>query len=88
MDPGLTFKALSYGLIGLFWITGLVLSFASIRKESRYGVPLKGLMGLTVAVMGLCAFIALFTAYAEKARALEKVSRPVARVLSEKDLPR
>jgi hypothetical protein len=88
MDPGLTFKALSYGLIGLFWITGLVLSLASIRKESRYGVPLKGLMGLTVAVMGLCAFIALFTAYAEKARALEKVSRPVARVLSEKDLPR
>jgi hypothetical protein len=54
---------LSYGLIGLFWITGLVLSLASIRKESRYGVPLKGLMGLTVAVMGLCAFIALFTAY-------------------------
>ena len=88
MDLALTFKALSYGLMGLLWVTGLLLSLVSIRKESRYGVPLKGLMGLTIAVMGLCAFIALFAAYADKARVLEKVSRPVAKVVSEKDLPR
>jgi hypothetical protein len=88
MDLALTFKALSYGLMGLLWVTGLLLSLVSIRKESRCGVPLKGLMGLTIAVMGLCAFIALFAAYADKARALEKVSRPVAKVVSEKDLPR
>jgi xanthine/uracil/vitamin C permease (AzgA family) len=88
MDLALTFKALSYGLMGLLWVTGLLLSLVSIRKESRSGVPLKGLMGLTIAVMGLCTFIALFAAYADKARALEKVSRPVAKVVSEKDLPR
>jgi hypothetical protein len=88
MDPALTFKALSYGLVGLLWVTGLVLSLVSIRKESRCGIPLKGLMGLIVGVMGLCTFIALFAVFAEKTRAFEKVPRSAAKVISEKDLPR
>jgi len=88
MDAALTFKALSYGLMGLLWITGLLLSLVSIRKESRCGIPLKGLMGLTIAVAGLCAFVALFAAYADKAKSLEKISRPVTKVVSDRDLPR
>jgi len=72
MDSALTFNALSYGLVGLLWVAGLVLSLVSIRKESRCGIPLKGLMGLTVAVMGLCTFIALLAAFAEKTGAFEK----------------
>jgi len=88
MDAALTFKALSYGLMGLLWITGLLLSLVSIRKESRCGIPLKGLMGLTIAVAGLCAFVALFAAYADKAKSLKKISRPVTKVVSDRDLPR
>src|SRR5215468_1363736 len=75
MDAALTFKALSYGLMGLLWITGLLLSLVSIRKESRCGIPLKGLMGLTIAVAGLCTFIALLAAFAEKTGAFEKDHR-------------
>ena len=88
MDSELTFKALSYGLIGLFWVTVLALSLISMRKESRYDAPLKGLTGLTLAVISLCAFIALGMAHVQKARLLEKVHHPTARVISEKDLPR
>ena len=86
MDSALTFNALSYGLVGLLWVAGLVLSLVSIRKESRCGIPLKGLMGLTVAVMGLCTFIALLSL--RKPKHSKKIIGPAARVISEKDLPR
>jgi len=87
MDYALTFKALSYGLMGLLWTTGLLLSLISMRKENRSGAPLRGLIGLTVAVMGMCAFIALFTAYADRG-ALQRISRPAVKAVSDKDLPR
>jgi apolipoprotein N-acyltransferase len=87
MDSAFTFKALSYGLIGLFWITVLAVSLISMRKESRYDAPLKGLTGLTLAVISLCAFIALCMAHVQKAKLVEKLDHPTARVISENDLP-
>ena len=63
MDSELTFKAISYGLVGLLWVTGLILSLVSIRKQSRYDEPLHELFLLTLIVIGLCTFIALCSAW-------------------------
>ena len=57
MDSELTFKAISYGVIGLLLVTALVLSLISVWKESRSNVPIKGLIALTLAVIVLSAFI-------------------------------
>ena len=73
MDSELAFTGIGYGLVGLLWTTALALLWISMRKERRYGQPFRGLITLTVAVIGLCAFIFLFMSYV-KARSLEKVS--------------
>ncbi len=84
VDPELTFKALSYGLVGLFWLTTVALLWISLRKERHYGKPLKGLLGLTVAAVGICVFIAL-AAYLQKARLPKKVSHRVETVTVNSD---
>jgi hypothetical protein len=38
---------LGYGLMGLLWITVLVLTLVSMAKEGRYDEPVKGLFSLT-----------------------------------------
>jgi hypothetical protein len=35
VDSEFTFKAISYELVGLLWVTTLVISLISMRKESR-----------------------------------------------------
>jgi hypothetical protein len=74
VDSELTFKALSYAVIELLWVTALVLSLISIRKESGCGEPLKGIIALTLAIVGFCAFIVLLSLYAQQTRSLEKIS--------------
>jgi hypothetical protein len=63
MPDALTFKAVSYGLIGILALAGLILSFASLRREIISGKPPKGLSPVIVIIAALCAFIALLTAY-------------------------
>ena len=59
MDSELTFKAISYGVIGLLLVTALVLSLISMWKESRSHVPIKSLIAFTLIVSILSAFISL-----------------------------
>jgi hypothetical protein len=75
LQPELTLRALSYGLIVL--LTLFALSLISIRKEYFQGRPINGIIWFTVAIIGSCAVVALLAGYAQKARSLEKVSRSV-----------
>ena len=63
MDSELTFKAISYGVIGLLLVTALVLSLISMWKESRSTVPIKSLIAFTLIVIILSAFISLCMTY-------------------------
>ena len=65
MYSELTFKAISYGVIGLLLVTALVLSLISMWKESRSNVPIKSLIALTLVVIVLSAFISLCLEYVE-----------------------
>jgi hypothetical protein len=82
MDSALTFKAISGGLVVLIWLTALALLWISMRKEVRYGEPLRGVLGLIVAALCLCAFIVLVAAYVQKTRSLRKISHSVGLVSS------
>jgi prepilin signal peptidase PulO-like enzyme (type II secretory pathway) len=62
LDP-LAFKAVSYDLILLLALTGLVLSFVSLRKEFTSDRPLHGLFPLILIIAGLCGVISVLTAY-------------------------
>ena len=73
MQPDLTFRALGYGIIGLLLIMMLVLALVSMRREERWGEPLPGLFWLTLVVLGLCAFVALSSAY-QSAKSLNKLA--------------
>jgi multisubunit Na+/H+ antiporter MnhB subunit len=77
LQPELTLRALSYGLVVLVAITLLALSLISIRKENRQGEPLNGMIWFAVAIIGSCAVIALLAGYIQKARSLEKVTHRV-----------
>jgi len=77
VDSELTFKAISYGLVVLIWITALALLWISIKKEWRLGHPLRGILGLIVAALCLCASIVLVAAYAQKTRSLRKISHRI-----------
>ena len=48
-----------------------------MRKENRFGWPLRGIIWFTVAIAGSCAVIALLAGYVQKAKSLEKDSRRV-----------
>ena len=85
MDSGFTLKALSYGIIGLLWITLLVLSLVSIRKERRYDEPLRGLFSLTLIVCALCAFIVLSSITYHTTRFLRSFSPRVQTEIAKSD---
>jgi hypothetical protein len=46
-------------------------------KENWFGWPLRGIIWFTLVIAGSCAVIALLTAYVQKAKSLEKVTRQV-----------
>jgi Kef-type K+ transport system membrane component KefB len=81
----LTLIASSLWLIVLLGLTLIALTLVSMWKENRFGWPLRGIIWFTVAIVGSCAFIALFAGYVQKARSLEKVTRRVEAVTT--DLP-
>ena len=45
-----------------------------MTKEWRLGQPIRGVFGLIVAALCLCAFIVLVAAYVQKTRSLRKIS--------------
>jgi hypothetical protein len=77
VQPELTFRALSYGLIGILGIALFALWLISMREEDERGEPFKGMVWLSVAIIVFCAVIALVVGYVQKAGWLEKVSHRV-----------
>ena len=61
-------------MIVLLGLTCVVYALLSMCKENRFGLPLRGIIWFTVAIVGFCAVIALLAEYVQKARSLEKVS--------------
>jgi hypothetical protein len=72
----LTIRAAGYLLIGLLGITVFVFSLVSMRKENRFGHPLRGIFWFTLAIVCLCAAV-LLADNLEKVGALETISRRV-----------
>jgi uncharacterized membrane protein len=87
VDSELAFKTISYGLVGLIWLTALALLWISMRKEARYGQPLRGVLGLIVAALCLCVFIVLVAAYLQKTRSLRKISHRIEAATFDDELP-
>ena len=77
MQPELTFRALSYGLIGILGIALVAVWLISMREEHERGEPFKGVLWFSVAIVAFCAVIALVAGYVQKAQWLEKVSQRV-----------
>jgi len=73
VQPDLAFRALGYGLSGLLLLTMLVLTLVSMRKEARTDEPLEGVFTVTLLILSLCAFIALWSAY-KTARSFQKLA--------------
>jgi heme/copper-type cytochrome/quinol oxidase subunit 2 len=63
MDAELTFKALTYGVIGLVLLAAFALSLVSMRKEADHDEPLRGLFSLTLIIITVCAIIAICSSY-------------------------
>jgi hypothetical protein len=63
MQPELALKAISHTLIAIFLITFLFVLLISLRRELSGDAPLRGIVHLGLAVIGICTFIALMTAY-------------------------
>jgi glucan phosphoethanolaminetransferase (alkaline phosphatase superfamily) len=77
VEPELIIVALSLWMILFLGLTCVVYVLVSMWKENRFGWPLRGIIWFTVAIVGACAFIALFAGYVQKARSLEKVTNRV-----------
>jgi uncharacterized membrane protein YedE/YeeE len=77
VQPELTFRALSYGLIGILGIALFALWLISMREEDERDEPFKGMLWFSVATIAFCAVIALVAGYVQKARWLEKISHRV-----------
>ena len=73
LQPELTIIALSLWMIVFLGLTCVVYALISMRKENRFGWPLKGFIWFTFAIIVSCA-IALLAGYVQKARSIEKVS--------------
>lgn len=76
-----TMATLGYLLIGLLGATGLVLSLATLSKETQHGYRItrifsKGIVWSALTLVGLCAIV-LSANPVETVRALETVSSHV-----------
>lgn len=87
MDPELTFKTINDGILGILLLSAFILSVIAIRKESRSDSPFRALMGLTLAVIALCALISLCMAYVN-ARSEKRISPQCKQKLSDRMLCR
>ena len=67
-----TLRGLSYGVIGLLLLTGLVPVLVSIRKEARRDKPLSGLFRVSQFILGFRVFVGIFSA-CQSAKSLDKL---------------
>ena len=63
VDAIFTFKALSYGLVGLLAFRVLALSLTSLRKDIHSGRPLTGLVRFALVIAVFSVLVTLYTAY-------------------------
>jgi hypothetical protein len=63
MQLELALKAISHTTIAIVLLTLLFVLLISLRKKLSGGAPLRGIVHLGLAVIGVCTFIALMAAY-------------------------
>jgi hypothetical protein len=63
MQPELALKAVSHTVIAISLLALLFVLLVSLRKELSGYAPLRGIVHLGLAVVGICSFTALMTAY-------------------------
>ena len=63
MQPEFTLQPLSHITIAISLLALLFVLLISVRKEVSGGAPLRGIVHLGLAVIGVCTFIALMAAY-------------------------
>ena len=73
MQPELLFRAVSYALMELLGITLFCVFMISARKEIGRGEPVRGVLWFGLAVVCICAIIALLAGF-PTAMTLEKIS--------------
>jgi hypothetical protein len=63
MQPELALKAISHTTIAIALLALLFVLLISLRKELSGEAPLRGIVHLGLAVIGICTFVALMAAY-------------------------
>ena len=63
MESDFTFKTIGYCVVGLFFITALVVTSLFIRKTARTRAPVRGLLWLGMMMLGVCMFVALLSVF-------------------------
>ena len=63
MQPELALKAISHTIIAIALLALLFVLLISLRKELSGEAPLRGIVHLGLAVIGICTFVALMAAY-------------------------
>jgi hypothetical protein len=63
MQPELALKALSHTVIAISLLALLFVLLISLRKELSGDAPLRGIVHLGLAVIGICTFTALMAGY-------------------------
>jgi hypothetical protein len=64
LDDPVVFKGVSYGLIGVLALTGLILSLVSLKKELRSKKPLYDCI-VVVLIVGLSGLVFAFATYVQ-----------------------
>jgi hypothetical protein len=68
MQPELALKTISHTVIGIFLVTLLFVLLISLRRELSKDAPIRGIVQLGLAVIGICTFVALMAAYFQAKR--------------------
>ena len=63
MQPELALKAIIHTTIAIALLALLFVLLISLRKELSGEAPLRGIVHLGLAVIGICTFVALMAAY-------------------------
>jgi Na+/melibiose symporter-like transporter len=63
MQPELALNTISHTVIAIFLVTLLCVLLISLRKELSGDVPVQGVFQFGLAIIGLCAVVALMAAY-------------------------
>ena len=63
MQPELALRATSHTVIAIFLVTLLFVLLISVRKELSGDAPVRGVFQFGLAIIGLCALVALMAGY-------------------------